>query len=624
VQQKTFDELKGIFTSKPVLAAPDLDKEFRVEADTSNYATRGVLSMKCSDEKWKPVAFISKSLSDTERNYEIYDKEMLVVIRCLEAWRHFLEGVAVKFEIWTDYKNLEYFMKAQKLNRRQARWALYLSKFDFTLKHVPGSKIGKADSLSRRPDWEVGVDKDNEDEMLVKLEWLEVRKMEVVEIIVDKVDLLEEVRKSKVKNDKVVKAVEEMKQARVKMLRDEEWREVDGIMYKEEKVYVPKDEKLKAEIIRLHYDTPIGGHGEQWKTVELVTRNFWWPGVTKEVKRYVEGCDACQRNKNCTEQPASKLMPNSIPEKPWMHISADFMTKLPLAQGYDSILVVVDKLMKMVHFIPTTEKMSAEGLARLFRDNVWKLHGLPESIISDRGSQFTAGLMRELNEMLGIKSKLSTAFHPQTDGQTERISQELEQYLRMFIDHRQEQWPEWLGTTEFAYNNKTYSSTKTSPFKANYGQDPRMEFEGRKKGKYQGAEKFIEKMKEIQEEAKAALGKAQEEMKKYADRRRGEVDDYKVGDLVILSTKDLKYQMVGRRTEKLTERFVGPYKIKKIVSSNAVELELPSTVKIYPVVNVSRIRRYVGQVEGQRKEQPALVIIEGEEEWEVERILNKR
>jgi len=162
-------------------------------------------------------------------------------------------------------------------------------------------------------------------------------------------------------------------------------------------------------------------------------------------------------------------MPNSIPEKPWTHISADFITKLPLAQRYDSILVVVDRLTKMVHFIPTTEKTSTEGLARLLGDNVWKLHGLPKSIISDRGPQFAAGLMRKLNEMLGIKSKLSTVFHPQTDRQTERVNQELEQYLRIFINHRQEQWPEWLGTAEFAYNNKAHSSTRTSPFKANYG-----------------------------------------------------------------------------------------------------------------------------------------------------------
>jgi len=302
-------------------------------------------------------------------------------------------------------------------------------------------------------------------------------------------------------------------------------------------------------------------------------------------------------------------MSNSIPKKPWAHISADFITKLPLAQGYDSILVVVDQLTKMVHFILTTEKTSAEGLAKLFRDNVWKLHGLPESIILDRGPQFAVGLMRELNQILGIESKISTAFYPQTDSQMERVNQELEQYLRMFIDHRQEQWPDWLGTAEFTYNNKVHSSTKTSLFKTNYGQDPRMGFEVRKKRKYKGAEKFVVKMKEIQEEAKAALGKVQKEIKKYADRKRAEVNEYRVEDLVMLSTKDLKYQMMERRTEKLTERFVGPYKIKKIISLNTVELELPSTVKIHPVVNVSRIQRYVGQVEGQRKEQPAPVVI---------------
>jgi len=303
--------------------------------------------------------------------------------------------------------------------------------------------MGKADSLSRRPDWEVGVEKDNKDEMLVKSKWLEVRKTEAVEIIVDRIDLLEEVRKSKVKNGEVVKAVEEIKKAGVKMLRDKEWREVNSVMYKEGKIYVPKDDKLRVEIIRLHHNMPIGGHRGQWKTVELVTQNFWWPGVTKEVKRYVEGYNTCQCNKNRTEQPAGKLMLNSVPEKPWVHILADFITKLPLAQGYNSILVVVDRLTKMVYFIPTIEKTSAEGLARLFRDNVWKLHGLPKSIISDRGPQFVAGLMRELNGMLGIKSKLSMAFYPQTDGQTERVNQKLEQYLRMFIDHRQEQWPEW-------------------------------------------------------------------------------------------------------------------------------------------------------------------------------------
>jgi len=230
--------------------------------------------------------------------------------------------------------------------------------------------MGKADSLSRRPNWEARVERDNEDETLVKKEWLENRRTEKVEVIVEGVDLLEKIKQSRVRDDEVVKAVEEMKRAGVKVLRDKEWRDINGIIYKEEKVYVPKDNKLRAEIIRLHHNTPVEGHGGQWKMVELVTRNFWWPGITKEVKQYVERCDACQHNKNHTEQLAGKLMPNSIPERLWAYILADFITKLPLVQGYDSILVVVDQLTKMAYFIPTTEKTSAEGLARLFRDNM--------------------------------------------------------------------------------------------------------------------------------------------------------------------------------------------------------------------------------------------------------------
>ena len=184
-------------------------------------------------------------------------------------------------------------------------------------------------------------------------------------------------------------------------------------------------------------------------------------------------------------------MPNAIPEKPWSYISADFITKLPLAQGYDAILVVCDHFSKMAHFIATIEKTLAEELAKLFWDHVWKLHRLPESIISDRGVQFTVGMIKELNNLLGIQTKLSTAYHPQMDGQMERINQELEQYLRVFIDYRQEQWPYWLGTAEFTYNNKIHVAIKTSLFKANYGQDLRMGFEGRRKGKYEAAGKFI-------------------------------------------------------------------------------------------------------------------------------------
>ena len=315
----------------------------------------------------------------------------------------------------------------------------------------------KANSLSKRLDWKVEVVKDNENEILVKPEQLKVRKAKKVEVIVEEVDLLEKVRKSKIKDNEVVKAVEEIKQARVKILKDKEQREVDGIIYIEEKVYILKDDILRAEIIRLYHDIPVEGHRGQQKIVELVTQNFWQPGVTKEMKQYVEGYDSYQKNKNYTKQPAGKLISNLISKKPWTHILADFITKLPLVQEYNLILVVVDRLTKIVYLISTIKRISAEGLARLFRDNVQKLYGLPESIISDRGPKFVAGLMRELNKILEIESKISTVFYLQ--GQIEKVNQELEQQ------------PDWSGMAEFAYNNKAYSSTKTSFFKANYRQD---------------------------------------------------------------------------------------------------------------------------------------------------------
>jgi len=478
--------------------------------------------------------------------------------------------------------------------------------------------MGKADGLSRRPDWQEGVEKDNEDQKLIKPEW--IRGMETM---VKEEDLRKRIKKVQEGDERIVKAVEELKKAGIKALKNEEWEVEDGIILKEGRIYIPEGD-LRREIIQLHHNTPIGGHGGRWKIAELVARNYWWPGVMKEVGRYVDGCDACQRYKNWSKVPAGKLMPNAIPEKPWSHISADFITKLPLAQGYNAILVVCNCFSKMAHFIATTEKTSAERLAKLFRDHVWKLHRLPESVISDRGVQFAVGMMKELNNLLGIQTKLLTAYHPQTDGQTERTNQELEQYLRVFINHRQEQWPDWLETAEFAYNNKIHTATKNLPFKVNYGQDPRMGFEGRRKGKYEAVGKFIEKMKRIQEEAKAALKKAQEEMKKFANGRRGEREEYKVGDLVLLSTKDLKWQMKGKRSEKLTKCFVGPYKVKGIVSSNAIELELPKSIKIHPVVNISRVRLYNTQVEGQKKIPSKPVIIKEEEEFEMEKILNKR
>ena len=383
-----------------------------------------------------------------------------------------------------------------------------------------------------------------------------------------------------------MKVVEEMKKAGVKVLRNEEWQIEDDLVLKEGKMYMLKNDKLRLEIIQLHHNTLIAGYGGQWKMVELVTRNYWQLGVMKEVKRYVKECDQCQRIKNRAEMPVEKLRPYKVLERPWQHILVDFIMKLPVFRDYDSILVVCDRFLKMSYFVATTEKITAEGLVRLFRDNMWKLYELLESVISDRGPQFVVGLMRKLNKMLEIETKLSMAYHPQTDKQTERTNQKLEQYLKMYIDHRQNNQSEWLATTEFAFNNKVHTAMKSSLFKINYGKELRMSFDIRKKRKNEKAEEFMKKMKNRHEKVTAALVKSQKEMKRQIDRNRREVEEYKVGDKVLISIKDFLMELMKRAMKKLMEKYIGPYMVKKIISENIVELEFPALLRIHPVVNV--------------------------------------
>ena len=225
--------------------------------------------------------------------------------------------------------------------------------------------------------------------------------------------------------------------------------------------------------------------------------------------------------------------------------------------------------------------------------------------------------------MLGIETKLSMAYHPQTDGQTERTNQELEQYLRMYVNHRQNNWSEWLATAEFAFNNKVHTVTKMSLFKVNYGRELRMSFDIRKKEKNKKAEEFAREMKERHEEARAALVRSQEEMKRQADRSRKEAEEYRVGDKVLISTKDFSVELMKRAMKKLMEKFIRPYVVKKIVSENAVELELLVSLRIHPVVNVRRIVKYREQVEGQKKILPPPVEVAGKKEYEVEEILDR-
>ena len=397
-------------------------------------------------------------------------------------------------------------------------------------------------------------------------------------------------KKARSKDEEVVRVVKKMKKVKVKELRGEEWRIEGDLVLKEGKIYIPKDVELRAEIVRLHHDVLVAEHGERWKTVELVMRNYWWLGVTRDVGKYVEGCNLCQRMKNRMEEVVGKLKLSEVSEKLWIHLIVDFITKLLVVAGKNAILVICDRLSKMTYFVATTEEMSVEGLARLFRNNMWKLYRLPESVVSDRGPQFVAELTKELNMMLEIKIRLLMVFHPQTDRQTEQMNQELEQYLRFFVDHRQKDWLEWLASAEFAVNNKIHAATKVSPFMANYGRELRMGGDIRKRGKVEKAMEFVERMKKVHKEAGAALKKAQEDIKWQADKERKKTEDWKKEDRILLSTKDLVFK--ERLARKLVDQYIGPYTIKEVVFTNVVKLRLPTSMRIHLVVNISQIVQY--------------------------------
>ena len=285
--------------------------------------------------------------------------------------------------------------------------------------------------------------------------------------------------------------------------------------------------------------------------------------------------------------------------------------------------MVVDRLTKLLHALPITDQLSSEGLARLYRDHVWKHHGLPVQVISDRGTIFLSSFMKQLKQLLGIKTTPSTAYHPQTDGQTERFNQEIEQYLRLFVNHRQDDWSEWLSLAEFSHNNRIQASTRHSPFLLNSGRNPRLGVEPIRDTKVESVEDFLKRMKSSTEEAKAALEQAAKDMARYYDQHRHPNITYKVGDWVWLEGKDIQTQ---RPSKKLDDKRYGPYQITKVISPSAYQLKLPSSMKVHPVFNITRLRPHeADQIPG-RKAQPSPppIVKEDTPEWEVESVKDSR
>ncbi|KAJ9522550.1 hypothetical protein QJQ45_008376 [Haematococcus lacustris] len=358
-------------------------------------------------------------------------------------------------------------------------------------------------------------------------------------------------------------------------------------------IVVPDCPELRARILLEMHDAQFAGHVGITKTLERISRVFWWPRMRSEVRHYVANCDACQRNKSVNTKPGGLLMPLAIPYDRWESITMDLITKLPTGDhGYDAIAVFVDRLSKMVHFVPCKESMNAKGFARLFIDNVFKHHGVPREIISDRGSHFTNQFWSSILKLLGVKECKSSAYHPESDGQTERYNRTLEEMMRHYISPAQHDWPLHLALAEFAVNNSWQESIQSTPFLVNTGQSPLTPtlLELPEHVPCPSGREFSNWWQENVRQARHFMDLAQRRQAHMANKGRKEVK-YVPGDLVLLSTKNLRLK--PGKARKLLPRFVGPFKVLHIVNNVAVKLDLPPAMsRLHPVFHVSLLRKY--------------------------------
>jgi hypothetical protein len=395
-----------------------------------------------------------------------------------------------------------------------------------------------------------------------------------------------------------------------------------GLLMFDNRIVIPDVGNLRLKILRARHNSKIGGHGGVMKTLEIITRDYFWTGISADVEEYVKGCAVCQRTKASRHSPYGKLKNLVVPERPWQHITMDFIEQLPASNGFDAILVVVDRLSKFSYFIPTKGTDDTAKFAELFLNQVVKHHGLPETIVSDRGNKFTARFWRCLMERMGVDVRLSTAYHPQTDGQTERTNQAIEHYLRVFVGDQQDDWATLLDTASLAYNNSWHSAIKMSPFFANYGYHPRL-FGETRQGKAQdvpAAVKIAENIRDVHRECATRMEEANKAMAQQYNKRHSEPPAFQVGDKVRLEMTNIA---TTRPTKKMDLKYCGPFEIIEQVGSHAFRLKLPETWRKHNVFHVSKLEPWIeATYPGQATEPAPPIEVEGHTEYEVKRIVD--
>ncbi|KAE8238369.1 hypothetical protein A4X06_0g8816, partial [Tilletia controversa] len=639
-QDHSFSSLKQSFQSAPVRRIFRPDLPIRVSTDSSDFGIGGVLEQKF-EHRWHPIAFESRKLTPAERNYPIREKELLAIVHCLTVWRIYLEDVE-DFEVFTDHHSLQYFKTQKELNKRQARWQELLCNFTYTIKYIPGPSNSVPDVLSRRPDY---------------LNFVRLLPGSAATSVLTSVSA--ETTSRQLHFDPAASSIQvnaigisspisgfllDVKTAtpdtsEFKLLSDTSTSRTrsqhnhlrglllqDGLIVKDNnRLFVPS-EQLRLQVLREHHDAPLGGHLGTDKTLATINRNYYWPGMDDMVRKYIKTCDLCQRIKPSTHKPYGALDPLSAPSNPWSSVSMDFITDLPKSRsGFTAIFVVVDRFSKMVHFYPCNmDGLDALATAKLFL-KVIALHGVPDSIVSDRDPRFKSAFWQSLMKLLGVKLNISSAYHVQTDGQTERTNRTLEHILRPYFSYQQDDWDELLPMAEFAVNNAPSATTGVSPFQANYGRHPRTPSTLGISVPAPASVTLAEDINALHQEMHDRILKAQARQKHHADKRRTDFE-FNINDLVLLSTENIK---TTRPSKKLDFRRAGPFKILSKVGKVSYKLDLPSSMSgLHPVFHISMLEPYHDPASGSSLPRapapPPPDIINDMPEYEVETILAKR
>jgi RNase H-like domain found in reverse transcriptase/Integrase zinc binding domain/Reverse transcriptase (RNA-dependent DNA polymerase) len=582
--QESFNQLKKQCTEEPVLMMPDHSKPFQIQVDSSLFATGGILIQIDTNGARHPCAYLSKSLTKEQRNYDTGDRELLAIIWALKEWRHYIQGSGHTTMVLSDHDNLWHFKVPQTIGWQMAQWTLYLSEFNIKLIHIPEKKNIQANSLSRRPDL-CPPGTDNKDVIVLP-----------EHLIVNLIDMELQKKIANTKNmdydaaEAIEKLLEQGPREAKKDLTDLEVEEFEGenILFNKGKNYVPIDAELQREIVWRYHNHLTAGHPGELQTFNAVKKHYWWPGLWVFIENYVQGCGTCQQfkiNRNLTK-PAFMPLKGAKSTWPFAGCSMDLITDLPPVNDCDSILVMVDRgNTKGAIFIPTAKTLTQEGAGQLLLDNLYKQFGLPNKMLSDRGPQFAAKVFRKLLKLLGIKSNLTTAYYPQTDGATERVNQEIEAYLLVYCSAHPTKWKNSLSTLEFSHNNWQDADQIHTSLKLMNGKAPVAIPTTFENTKFPSVAEKIKNLVTSREEALAAHELAKSRM---VERIKSKFVPFKKGQMVWLDLRHLKTNY----HKKMALKREGPFEIEEVLGLVTYQLKLPESWQIHKVFHAAFLCPY--------------------------------